>query len=108
MDVENTPIKVAKAKLIAIRKDVGNYTVYVFKNIFPKDNEDKFIMCTRFPNWNCTELEIGDIGYVKVQIVQAGKNTWFDPNNQKLVPYNYDGVHFLDFVYEKPKKDIIM
>lgn len=108
MDVENTPIKVAKAKLIAIRRDAGNYIVYVFKNIFPKDNEDKFIMCTRFPNWNCGELEIGDIGYVKVQIVEAGRNAWYDNEHQKLVPYNYSGIHFLDFVYEKPKKDIVM
>lgn len=107
-DVESIPIKVAKVKLIAIRVDAGGYIVYVFKNIFPKDNEDKFIMCTRFPNWNCCELQLGDIGYVKVQKVEAGKNSWYDSEQQKLVPYNYSGIHFLDFVYEKPKEDIVM
>ena len=108
MDVENIPIKVAKVKLITIRKDAGGYIVYVFKNLFPVNNEDKFIMCTRFPNWNCGELEVGDVGYVKVQIVEAGKNSWYDVEQQKLIPYNYSGIHFLDFVYEKPKKDIVM
>lgn len=108
MGVENIPIKIAKVKLITIRHDAGDYTVYVFKNMYPKDAEDKFIMCTRFPNWNCVELQVGDVGYVKVQKVEAGKNSWFDTDQQKLIPYNYSGIHFLDFVYDKPKEDIVM
>lgn len=108
MDAENILIKVAKVKLVTIRNDVGGYIVYVFRNLFPKSNEDKFIMCTRFPNWNCSDLQIGDIGFVKVQQVEAGKNSWYDIDQGKLVPYNYSGIHFLDFVYEKPKEDIIM
>lgn len=68
---------------------------------------DKYIMCTRFPNWDSPVLDVGDVGYVKYREVFGGIDEWYDKLNDELVKYNYTDIHFLDFVYEKEKLDDI-
>jgi hypothetical protein len=100
---------VKRVKLVATKDSFGGYVVYVFENLDSKSYLDKYMMCTRFPNWQCQTVTINDTGYVKYREVQAGKDVWYDMNIDKWISYKYTGTHFLDFVKEKePKKDLIL
>lgn len=93
-------IKIVYVKLIAYREEVGGYIVYVFELINGKPPYDKYVMCTRFPNWESPFIKLGDIGFLKYREVVAGKDTWYNLLTEKEIPYKYTGIHFLDFVYE--------
>lgn len=105
-DVENTLTKTIHAELVTYRHGCWGYITYIFKNLDCQDSD--YISCVRFPNWDCPELRIGDKGFLKFRAVIAGDSRWYDYRDNKYVPYKYSGIHFLDFVYEKPKEDIVM
>lgn len=92
------------AKLVAKDMDCMGYISYVFENLEYKDEEFKYIMCVRFPNWNCPDIHLEDKGYVIVRYVEAGKDTWYDGNN--VVPYKYTNVVFMKFIEDKPEINI--
>lgn len=79
------------AKLLAIRE--GNYTMYVFKNI----DSNAYIMCTRMPNWQVPDVSIGDEGFLKYQIVNAGE-TYYNSSTNETCTYSYSNIYFLNFV----------
>ncbi len=108
MDAEITEkTKVIHGKLLALREECGGYIIYVFEIIGGIPPFEKYVMCTRFPNWETPFISIGDVGYLKYREVIAGKDIWYD--GDKFVPYKYTGIHFLDFVLEKPKcEDIVV
>ena len=86
-------------KLTAIQYDTLNYIYYVFRVI--NDDEQKihnakFITCVRFPNWNHKDLQIGDYGYIVMNKIKAGVDTWYDGEN--LVPYKYDHDQFMKLI----------
>jgi len=58
-------------------------------------------MCTKFPNWQTSPIEIGQTGFVKFRDIRAGDN-WYDIENGTEVPYKYDMVQFIDFILDKP------
>lgn len=93
------------AKLVASREDVGDYTIYVFQNL----ETSSYAMVTKLPRWDSTIINIGDTGFLKYEEVIAGKDTWFNYELGKQVPYKYTGVYFRDFVKDlpKPKKLIL-
>lgn len=105
-DVENTLTKTIHVKLVAFRRGCWDYVTYIFQNLDDKDGE--YISCTRFPNWTCAELKVGDVGFLKYREVIAGDSRWYDWKTNRYIPYKYSGIHFLDFIYEKPKEDIVM
>lgn len=90
------------ARLLASEEDSQGYITYVFECL-DEDmiNETKYIMCTRFPNWDHKDISLGEVGYLKFFEVEAGIDKWFDGKN--MVPYRYDGCHFIKFV-KKPEK----
>lgn len=97
------------SKLVAYREDFGRYIIYVFEVIGEKSLFDRYIMCTRFPNWESPLLSIGDIGFLKYKDVQAGKDLWYDWKTQTTIPYKYTGCHFVDFVLDTEKQqDLIL
>lgn len=98
-------MKVVYSKLMAIRNDIGGYIVYVFELLESESLFDKYVMCTRFPNWDSPMLSLGDVGFLKYKEVFAGEDKWFDSNTGQMIPYKYTGIHFIDFVYEKQKTD---
>lgn len=93
------------AKLVEKYKDLENYETYVFK-LLDKDSIEQmnqlYCMCVRYPNWQCEDIQIGQIGYVKVQEVRAGIDQWFDGN--KMNYYRYDDVIFQKFIESKSKQ----
>lgn len=88
-------------KLKAKCLDIGGYIIYVFENLDYKDWEYKHIMCTQFPNWNQSDIQIGDIGYVSVRYVKEGSSQWFD--GEKMNYYKQTQVMFLKFIKEPEK-----
>ena len=93
---------ITEAELLAVKE--GTYTMYVFKDLI----ENKFIMCTRLPNWQVQEINIGDVGYLKIKEVCAGDN-YVDVDNTKH-NYKYDNIYFENFVAksESKQKQIIL
>lgn len=85
-------------KLNAKAIDIGGYVTYVFENLNYKTYDTQYIMCVQFPNWNQSEIEIGDIGYVNVRYVEEGISKWYD--GEKMNVYKYTNVVFLKFVKE--------
>lgn len=86
-------------KLIAIQHDVLDYIYYVFKIINDEEckiHNAKYITCVRFPNWNHKDLEVGDFGYVIMNKIKAGVDTWYDGTN--LIPYKYDHDQFMKLI----------
>lgn len=84
-------INIEEVELLAIRE--GEYTMYVFQNI----ETQKYIMCTRLPNWQVPEVNIGDIGFLEYQIVKAGES-YYNPGTEISVLYKYSNVYFINFV----------
>ena len=85
--------------------DHNGYISYVFKYLDEfdvKKYKDKVIICTRYPNWDCRELKVGDIGYVEIEVVRAGIDTYYD--GEKQVPYRNNAKRFIKFV-DKPKSE---
>lgn len=93
-----------RGKLEASRTDVMGYTVYVFRDMNEKKYDRKYIMCTRFPNWDGPGIRRGDTGYVKVRYVEEGKDVWYDGTN--YVPYKNTDCHFIDFISDRKPSDV--
>ena len=68
------------------------------------DGSDKYIMCTKHPNWQTKPIKIGDKGFLKVKEINAGVDTWYNDALDKKVAYKYDGIQFFDFILEKQKE----
>ena len=87
------------AKLLAERK--GDYTVYVFVDLDNKDyyQKNKYIMCTKCPNWqNNEDLKIGQEGFLKYKPVRAGADVWYDANSMQEFRYKYSANYFIEFI----------
>ena len=84
------------AKLLASEEDALGYITYVFECL-DEDviKETRYIMCTRYPNWDHRKIEIGEVGFLNFFEVKAGVD--------KFVPYRYSNIQFMKFV-EKPIK----
>lgn len=82
---------VIEAELLAIRE--GAYVIYVFKNIATGG----LVMCTRPPNWQTPDLTIGEKGYLKYEIVEAGQD-YYNPITETTVKYKYTNVYYINFV----------
>lgn len=95
---------IALTKLIASERDNLGYVTYVFECL--EDYmiaQSKYIMCIRYPNWDHKKLEIGDVGYLHCEEIRAGVDKWF--NGSEMVPYNYNTVQFIKFIYKPADED---
>lgn len=95
---------VIKGKLIAQDEVLSGYSTYVFECLDEEvRKETKYLMCTRFPNWNTKPLKIGDEGFLQFEEREAGKDKWYDINTEKWYQFNYNMVQFINFI-DMPKK----
>lgn len=95
---------ITKVELITKDCDEGGYITYAFRILEKEDIkrlDTSFAICTRFPNWNDRELEIGDIGIVEIVEIQAGIDKWY--NGYDFTPYKYNHWQFIKFVPFKNK-----
>ena len=91
------------AKLVAKQIDIGEYVTYAFEVVEEEERKrlsTKYIMCTRYPNWNHGTIDEGEVGYLDFEEVRAGIDKWFD--GKDFIPYRYDDIQFIRFI-EKPK-----
>ncbi len=76
----------------------GQYTVYVFKNLDEKDNSLlRYVTTTKLPNWNCKDLQIGDVGYFECDYVNAG-DEYYQVSTGKQETYNYTVCYLINFI----------
>ena len=107
MAVDN--IKTIKSQLLTYENDLGGYITYVFKNLDSINNYDRYVMCTRFPNWETPNVNIGEIGFLKYKEIEGGKDKYYDNHENLFKSYKFNGIHFIDFVAIKQNnKDIIL
>ena len=86
-----------------ITKQEGQYTLYVFGDLEqPNDSIDKYIMVCKLPNWSGPFPELGDKGYIQIDIVNAGEK-YYRRDTGELVNYNYTANYFLNFIKEQEK-----
>ena len=90
-------------KLVAKEHDFGGYTTYVFQNLENESIYDKYLMCTRWPNWEHRNLDLGETGYLTYKEVVAGVDTWYDGTS--FIPYNYTNIIFIKFVKKADNYD---
>lgn len=97
-----------RVQLKAKNIDLGGYITYVFENLNFQSYENQYVMCVQFPNWNQSEIRVGDVGYVNVRYVKEGISQWYD--GEKMHVYKYTNVVFLKFVKEPEKvnKEILI
>jgi hypothetical protein len=91
-------IETLRVRLVAAQENVGGYIQYVFEDL----KTGAYKACTRCPNWDSPFLVVGDIGFLKYREVVAGKDTWYDSENNIQVPYKNTDFYFETFIYEKP------
>lgn len=87
------------ATLVAQETDSQGYTTYVFQLADKMDIEKyqtKYIMCTRWPNWDHRVLNNFEVGYLDCKECRAGIDTYYD--GEKFIPYRYNSVQFNKFV----------
>ncbi len=90
--------------LVADNTDGLGYTTYVFECLDEEiRNKTKYIMCTRYPNWEGPEIQIGEIGFLSFFEIRAGIDTWYDGN--KMIPYRYNNIQFIKFIKKPEKKE---
>lgn len=96
------------ARLVTKEVDTLGYVTYVFECLDEEILKDtKYVMCTRYPNWNHRMIDIDEVGYLNFFEIRAGVDKWFD--GEKMIPYNYSGIQFDKFVSkEKDKNKYIM
>lgn len=88
-----------EAKLLCQECDSLGYTTYVFELIDPKDIQlfgVKYVMCTRWPNWDHRALLNGEEGFLSFTEILAGKSQWFDGNSMNF--YKYSCIQFNRFI----------
>lgn len=91
-------------KLVAKETDPSNYTTYVFECLDKEvASSSKYIMCTRYPNWEHRVINLGEIGYLNFVEIRAGIDKWFD--GKQMIPYYYNGIQFIKFILKPEKKD---
>lgn len=71
----------------------GNYTVYVFKNLC----NNSYLMCTKLPNWQTSNVSVGDEGFLNYEEVKAGEE-YFNPATETKHIYNYSNIYFVNFL----------
>lgn len=94
------------AKLVAKMSDGLGYLNYVFEDLEFQDYDYKYFMCVRFPNWEGSSIDIGDIGYVTVKYVREGIDEWY--NGSEFVAYKYTNIIFLKFIRKIEAVDTII
>lgn len=96
-------------KLIAEHQDLLGYTNYVFESLDETQENflySKYIMTTKFPNWENDVIDMEDVGFLTFKEVIPGVNKWYD--GEKFVDYNsFEGFQFIKFIKKNPsKKDV--
>lgn len=93
-----------RVKLITANDDF--YTTYVFQNLDEKENSwMRYISATKPPNWTGQLPEIGDVGFVELEYVNAGDN-YYQRNTGNKETYKYTQCYFISFTKQKEENKV--
>lgn len=81
-----------RAQLLG-KESRNGYTSLAFQNL----DTNQYMICTLLPNWDLSDLNIGQIGFLEVRHVIAG-DVWLDPNTFNTNRYKYSGIYLNKFV----------
>ena len=88
-----------RGKLVA--KLDEQYTTMVFQNLDePNNSLLRYITVTKLPNWTGVNPEIGDIGFIECEYVNAG-DEYYQRNTGNKEMYKYTQCYFLNFIKEQ-------
>lgn len=85
-----------------ICRKVGIYSNYVFKNL----DDNTYIMCTVLPNWDISEFQSGDIGFLTYEYAEAGQP--YINSNLEEGRYRFTKNYFKDFVKEVKETNLVL
>lgn len=99
-----------KAELLQEQRCIDDYRIYVFKNLEDAPFGHNYAMVTMFPNWQHSEINVGDQGYLVYQEIVAGDDSWYNKELNQKIPYNYSNLVFIRFIpFKKPlNEDIVL
>lgn len=87
-------------EIVAI--DPGLYTNYVLKNLDePNNSLLRYVTATRLPNWDGKFPQLGDVGYIECEYVNAGEHYYKRTTGETDI-YAYTACYFIRFVPKKP------
>lgn len=90
-----------RGKLVA--KLDNQYTSMVFQNLDEPDNSLlRYITVTKLPNWSGKMPEIGNVGFLECEYVNAG-DEYYQRNTGSKELYKYNQCYFLNFIEDKEK-----
>ena len=82
------------------------YSTMVFKNLDePNNSLLRYITVTKLPNWTGHNPEIGDVGFLECEYVNAG-DEYYQRNTGNKECYKYTQCYFLNFIKELDKEPI--
>ena len=90
-----------KVELVAVSDE--QYKLYVFKNLDEaNDSFLRYVTTVRCPNWEGYSPQIGDVGYIQCEYVEAGED-YFNRSTGETSQYNYSNRYFISFVKDIEK-----
>ena len=90
-----------KGQLVAIQEEL--YTNYVFKNLDEQtDSLMRYVTLTKCPNWIGISPQLGEIGYIEYEYVEAG-DSYFCRETGNKGQYNYTSCYFISFIKDVEK-----
>lgn len=91
-----------RGKLVA--KLDEQYTTMVFQNLDElNDSLLRYVTVTKLPNWTGSIPNIGDVGFLEYEYVNAG-DEYYQRNTGVKETYKYTQCYFLNFVKELDKE----
>ena len=91
-----------RAKMVAKQDDF--YPLFVFQNLDEQENSLlRYITVTLLPNWNGKIPEIGEVGFLSCEYVDAGEE-YFQRSTGNKEQYKYTSCYFLNFIKEQEKQ----
>ena len=87
-----------------VAKQDDFYPLFVFQNLDECDNSLlRYVTVTLLPNWNGKIPEMGDIGFLSCEYVDAG-DEYYQRNTGVRETYRYTQCYFLNFIKELYKE----
>lgn len=87
-------------KILEVLHNPLGYIDYVIESLDSSQEKiltTKYLIVTRFPNWDHRDLNKGDVGYLQYKEITPGIDKWFDGNS--LVDYkSFEGWQFIKFI----------
>lgn len=94
-------------KVLEIVHDPFGYVDYVVESLDKTQEKllvTKYLIVTKFPNWDHRELSKGETGFLKYKEITPGVDQWFDGKDMNYYK-SFEGWQFMKFIGKTPEVD---